>query len=245
MCRLMGYVSPKETTVAEITGANFDQFAQLSTVHKDGWGIATLDSHKASALIQEPISAITSTTFADSAANLESDGALLHFRWATPGLAINDGNTHPFSFEGYSFIHNGAITPPESLDPFIDSDLGDLRRGDTDSERYFYLLISNIRKSGLVAGVIEGVRQIRTHCTFSSLNAMILTPDHYLVICEHDNSRIPSQFGPDYYELFFRNDKNGVLVASSGWDQHDWTSLSNHRLLVVNRETFDVEITEI
>jgi predicted glutamine amidotransferase len=245
MCRLMGYVSPNATTLQEISGPNFSQFTKLSAIHNDGWGIVTFNEDQHSSVILEPSPAIESPKFLESAANLKSDGALLHFRWATAGLEINEENTHPFTNGNLSFIHNGGIMPKESLDRFIDPDLLPLRRGDTDSERYFEVLISQIRKVGLVQGVLNGVRQIRENCVFSSLNAMILTPTHYLVICEHDNSKIPGDFAPDYYELSFRQDAQGVLVASSGWDQKEWSLLPNHRLLIVNRENLDIQIREI
>ncbi|MEI6867438.1 MAG: class II glutamine amidotransferase [Actinomycetes bacterium] len=245
MCRLMGYVSPAETTLSEISGPNFEQFAALSSVHNDGWGIAAINGDHPTTVVLEPTPAIDSPKFLDSAKSLKSDGALLHFRWATAGLEVVEENTHPFSYKDLSFIHNGGIMPKETLDPFIDVDLFGELRGGTDSERYFYLLLSRVRTAGLVAGVLDGVRQIRENCTFSSLNAMLLTPKYYLVISEHNNAKIPGDFPPDYYELAYRADDRGVLVASSGWDQHEWKELPNHRLLVINRETLDLEIVEI
>jgi len=245
MCRLMGYVTTKETTFSRITGPTFAEFAELSSIHNDGWGIATIDTLRRSSTIVEPTAAKNSPTFLSSAENLESDGALLHFRWATKGLEVRQENTHPFTFGEFSFIHNGGVMPPESLDSFIEADLLDQLRGTTDSERYFYLLISQIRNLGLVEGVMAGVRLIREKCVYSSLNAMILTPKQYLVVSEHDNSKIPGQFADDYYELFYRRDEKGILVASSGWDQSTWVEIPNHRLLVINRETMDLEIHEI
>lgn len=245
MCRLMGYVAAEETTFSRITGPAFAEFAELSAIHNDGWGIAAIDTHRDRSTIVEPTAAKNSPSFTSSAENLQSDGALLHFRWATKGLEVKEENTHPFTFGEFSFIHNGGVMPPESLDPFIDTELLANLRGTTDSERYFYLLITQINKLGLVEGVLEGVRLIREKCVFSSLNAMILTPKQYLVISEHDNTKIPSQFEGDYYELFYRRDEHGILVASSGWDQSSWTALPNHRLLVINRETMDLEIQEI
>ena len=245
MCRLMGYVSPQATTLAEISGPNFAQFAALSAVHNDGWGIATNNGTDHAMVILEPSPAIDSPKFLDSAEHLKSDAALLHFRWATAGLDVKEENTHPFTYGEYSFIHNGGVTPKESLDQFIDDDLADLRKGDTDSERYFQVVISHIREEGLISGVINSIRQIREKCSFSSLNAMLLTPKYYLVVSEHDNSRIPGDFPADYYELFYRQDSNGVLVASSGWNQDGWKSLPNHRLLVVDRTSLEVSVLEI
>ena len=245
MCRLMGYVAPEETTLSEISGPNFAQFAALSAIHNDGWGIATNSGANHSTVIVEPSPAIDSAKFLDSAEHLKSDAALLHFRWATAGLEVKEENTHPFTYGEYSFIHNGGVMPKEALDQFIDDDLFTLLKGDTDSERYFYAVVSHIREEGVIQGVINSIRQIRSNCAFSSLNSMILTPKYYLVVSEHDNSKIPGDFPGDYYELFYRQDSHGVLVASSGWNQDGWQLVPNHRLLVVDRTTLEVSLLEI
>ena len=247
MCRLMGYVSGSATTFSVIGGKNFPQFSALSALHNDGWGIAIVGEEEVTSVILEPTPAVDSPKFLESSTTLQADAALLHFRWATTGLAVSEENTHPFSYQQYSFIHNGGISPKESVDPFVDGDLFSQRRGDTDSERYFLALVSHIRKVGLIEGTLEGVREIRNSCNFSSLNAMLLTPKYYLVICEHNNTKIPGAFENDldYFELNYRQDERGIVVASSGWDQSDWATLANHRLLVVNRITLEVEILEI
>ena len=218
----MGYAAPVETTLSEISGPNFAQFAALSAIHNDGWGIATNSGANHSTVIVEPSPAIDSAKFLDSAEHLKSDAALLHFRWATAGLEVKEENTHPFTYGEYSFIHNGGVMPKEALDQFIDDDL-----------------------FALLKGVINSIRQIRSNCAFSSLNSMILTPKYYLVVSEHDNSKIPGDFPGDYYELFYRQDSHGVLVASSGWNQDGWQLVPNHRLLVVDRTTLEVSLLEI
>jgi len=238
----MGYVASEATTLAEIAGANFIEFTELSTKHGDGWGIATQDCNTGATLLLEPTRAKESGKYSQATSKLKSSAALLHLRWATLGLAINEGNTHPFTFGDISFIHNGGIMPPQSLDSFIDPKFMLDRRGDTDSERYFLVLISEIQSYGLVQGVLSGVRKIRDNCKFSSINSILLTPDKMIVICEFDGSRIPDGEGEDYYELFYRNDDKGVLIASSGWNQTGWNNLPNHQLMVVDRKTREIEI---
>jgi len=242
MCRLMGYVAGGATTLADIAGPNFTQFTDLSQKHGDGWGIATADGSKSPTLLIEPSRARESEKFADAAKNLQSNAALLHLRWATLGLAVSEGNTHPFVQGDISFIHNGGIMPPASLDPMIAPEFIGKARGDTDSERYFYVLLSEIAKSNLTDGVLSGVRKIRDNCKFSSINAMLLTPTKLIIICEHNNDRIPDDETDDYYELYYRKDEKGVLVASSGWDQANWKELPNHNVLIVDRESQEMEI---
>jgi predicted glutamine amidotransferase len=242
MCRLLGFVSTQEHSIAEIAGADFKTFSALSEKHGDGWGVASIDNHNHTNLVVEPTRAKDSSKFADVTTNLKSDGALLHLRWATQGLQINEGNSHPFTFGDISFMHNGDIKPAASLDQYVDPELKSAMRGDTDSERYFYSIISASKKSDLIQGTLDAVRNIKNNLSYSSINAMILTPEKYLVVCEHNNDRIPAGEGPDYYELFYRKDEKGLLVSSTGWNQTGWTLIPNHTLAVIDRNNLGVEL---
>jgi predicted glutamine amidotransferase len=244
MCRLMGYVSPREMTVSAIAGEDFDQFSALSAKHGDGWGYAKVNSAADRSLTVEVARAKESEKYLELTKNLQSTGGLLHLRWATLNLAVTEGNTHPFTHGDFSFIHNGSIKPPESLDRFIDVKYLEKLRGATDSERYFYLLLSFIDQLGIHEGIHQGVKTITEHCDFSSLNAMIMTPDLYITISEHNYSRIPEGEGPEYYDLFYRKDADGVLVASSGWNQPGWQQIPNHHYLEVDRTNFETKLTK-
>ena len=245
MCRLLGFVSNDEHTISEIAGANFETFSALSAKHGDGWGVASIDNHSHTNLIVEPTRAKESAKFAEVTSSLKSDGALLHLRWATQGLQVNEGNSHPFTFGDISFMHNGDIKPAKSLDPYVDPELKNAMRGDTDSERYFYSIISASKKSNLIEGALEAVRKIREKLFYSSINAMLLTPDKYIVISEHNNDRIPEGEGPDYYELYYRKDAKGILVSSTGWDQSGWTLIPNHSMVVIDRKSLGVEVISL
>lgn len=242
MCRLMGYVSQKDYSLSEFAGPHFEDFAALSSRHCDGWGVVELEAGTTQpTLVVEPTQASTSEKFKKIAVDTKSNGSLLHLRWATSGLSVKEGNTHPFTHGEISFIHNGGVMPSNSMDAFIDADLFEGMRGDTDSERYFATIITEVRKLGLVDGIVAAVRLIREKCDFSSLNAMILTPHQMIIVNEHNFKRIPAGETEEYYDLYYRKDADGVLVASSGWDQTGWTMIDNHRALVIDRVTFDIE----
>jgi len=245
MCRLMGFVSDHSETISDIAGPAFEQFTALSAKHGDGWGISAIDSEKDPTLILEPGRAKESPLFAETSRSLQSDGALLHLRWATLGLAISEGNTHPFTFEDMSFIHNGSINPPSSLDKFIDADLIPRGRGETDSEKYFFAIVTKVRALGLREGIASAVRVIAAQDNYSSINAMLLTPEYFFTICEHNDAKIPDDEGPGYYDLAYRADSQGIIAASSGWDQAGWTNIPNHQILVVNRATLSTDLIAI
>ena len=119
MCRLLGYSSQTPTTFGEVVGENFNQFVKLADDHCDGWGIATSEGNGAD-LYKEPVAATKSANFKEQLESHKSSSALLHLRWATAGMAINENNTHPFTYQDISFIHNGSFTPFVCLDPLIE-----------------------------------------------------------------------------------------------------------------------------
>jgi predicted glutamine amidotransferase len=241
----MGFVSTEEKTLVEAAGAQFTEFAALSARHGDGWGIATCNQESHPSLLVEPTRAKESEAFDKASHNLKSNGALLHLRWATGNLAVNAGNTHPFTYGEYSFMHNGALIPPEAIDGFVEPKFDAIRRGETDSESYFYLIVTEIEKHGVTRGIRSAVEIIRKNAVYSSINCMFLTPTEFYIVNEHNDERIPHGELPGYYDLFYRTEGNEVLVASSGWTQEGWSELPNHNIMKVDRKTLAIEISAL
>lgn len=243
MCRLLGFASDQKTNFQSLLGDTFQEFVDLSKIHCDGWGVAHQDhDQKVAKMHREPEMASKSLNFQDEISHLATDGALLHLRWATAGLSVKEENTHPFIYQNISFIHNGSIKPSNTLDNEIDPSLLALCKGETDSERYFYYLITQINSLGFINGIIAGVNFIRKNKEYSSINAMIMNEDYYVVISEYDSTKIPSIFTEDYYELRFKMGEHGIIVGSSGWNQSGWKLIPNHSALIYNRNNFELEI---
>jgi predicted glutamine amidotransferase len=243
MCRLLGYVSLRPESFAQAVGEKLPEFISLSSVHCDGWGVATFDHDTLdSQLTRAPEIAQSSQSFKETISETKTDGALLHLRWATSGIPVSENNTHPFISHGFSFIHNGAIYPVTALDDSISQKFKSEIKGDTDSERYFYFILSQIEKHGLVEGVINAVHEIKNKYDFSSINAMLMTESHFITICEHDPARKPSWAVEGYYDLFYKFNEGDLVVASSGWDQAGWKNLPNHHVLVVDRATLNQQV---
>ena len=244
MCRLLGTVSRTPVTLDEVLGERRADFLALAHQHGDGWGHAWagrdgLDVRKG------PDSALVSAELAALAAGQASEAALTHLRWATLGLPVRPANSHPFSADGLAFAHNGSISPPEALDTLVDPELVALRRGDTDSERYFLAVLSRVRRGAtpaeaLVATVCDVlVSGARVH----SLNCLLLTPDALLAVCCYDAA---GDEDPDYYPLLYRGDGGTVVVSSTGWtDNAGWSVLGNGQMLVVERGSLHTSVLPV
>ena len=242
----MGYVSPNKTSFPALVGDEFSDFVALSSVHCDGWGLSTMNQSGSHIFVDKEVEAAAeSTTFDATVAKNIADGALLHLRWATKGIPISENNTHPFFYGDYSFIHNGSIFPPDVIAPFIDPKFKSLIVGESDSERYFYLVMTEIEKLGLVAGVKSALAIIKEHGDTTSLNCMLMNRDYFLTVSEHNTARKPDWAADDYYEIKYLPTPQGVLFASSGWNQPGWTTLDNHHAALVNRSSFEIEVIAI
>jgi predicted glutamine amidotransferase len=259
MCRLLGYCSRDAVSVAELLGTEgFRDFTSLSDLHGDGWGMAWYAGSKPAAW-KSAGRASTEREYDKLAWQPLGDLGLVHLRWATPGLAVTDANTHPFRYGAYTFAHNGAIHPQDRLSELLPPEWERQLAGSTDSERYFLHLMSRLaaRDGDMVAALTDTTADISQRFTASSLNAIVLAPDALYAISLHDRSMIPveelRQLGradhPEevaaYFDLAYRVTGDAVLVASSGWPMPGWTPLPSGNVLVTDRRTLTTTVLPI
>lgn len=110
MCRLLAYVhSGSVLSMRESLGdLVLDEFQKLALVHRDGWGIVRTSSNSLSAYISTSPASSDVTMF--NALTMQPiDSAILHERWASPGIGLLLDNQQPFVFKGVAFAHNGTI----------------------------------------------------------------------------------------------------------------------------------------
>ncbi|MBO0802676.1 MAG: class II glutamine amidotransferase [Nocardiopsaceae bacterium] len=259
MCRLLGYCSRDAASVGEILGEEgFRAFTGLSGLHGDGWGMAWYAGSRPASW-KSADRAGREPEYDKLAWQPLGDLGLLHLRWATPGLAVSDANTHPFRYGDCAFAHNGAIYPQDKLGEMLPPEWERRLAGDTDSERYFLHLMSRIAATGgdLPAAVADTTADIAQRFTASSLNAILLTPGAMAAISFHDRSMVPAdllrQLGhadrPEevaaYFDLAYRVTPDAVLVASSGWPMPGWTPLPSGHVLITDRRTLATSVLPI
>mgnify|MGYP000073527129 FL=1 len=240
MCRLLAFTSRERRTFYDVVGSDFEKFVALSAEHKDGWGIGYEGE-----VIKDINPAKESELLTLTGKNLETEGALFHLRLASKGITINIDNNHPFTYGTTTFMHNGTIRPSDAAEEFISEKYKALITGTTDSERFFYALLSQVDELGLVEGVRNIVNLVRSKADYSALNIMVQTPDTLIAVCEFNESNQSEWSGPDHYELRFIQREADFLIASTGWGNADWQHLENHHMLVVNRSTLEHSISSL
>ena len=153
MCRLFGFRAEINTTVHKSLTEAENSLSQQSSRHPDGWGVAyyvdnyphilrSLDSARTDSLFKNISGAVTTNTF------------LAHLRTATCGT-VHMLNTHPFQFGPWVFAHNGNIKEFEELRPKLESYIHPVLRrylfGKTDSEIIFLMLLSELKRQGILS----------------------------------------------------------------------------------------------
>jgi predicted glutamine amidotransferase len=143
-----------------------------------------------------------------------------------------------------AFHHNGSVNPPESLDSLIPAEFAALRKGTTDSERYFLAFLAAANDGDPATALERTATRVSRQCEFSSLNAMTITPDQLQVVNLFDPKAEALEGEPEYYRIGYRVQAGSVVVASSGWGS-GWSYLENGELLTVDRATCEVHIRRL
>ncbi len=150
MCRLFGFRSNLATPVHRSLLSEQNSLRVQSHEHKDGWGIASYPgelpevAHGLGAAHGDP-------EFERVSSLLSSRTVLAHVRLASVGR-VHKLNAHPFVHGRWAFAHNGTVRDfaahREELESAIARDLRAQLQGETDSERCFYLFLTQLRENG-------------------------------------------------------------------------------------------------
>jgi len=175
MCRLFGMTAEKAVQATFWLLDAPDSLLAQSHHNADGTGIGYFDEAGEPHVEKQPIAAFEDRRFASEARTIRSRTVVAHVRHATTGK-LTKANTHPFSQQDRLFAHNGVI---EDL-PKLEQRLGEARAlvaGESDSERYFALITSEIdRHNGDVgAGIRAAVTWIAGSLPIVSINFVLIT----------------------------------------------------------------------
>jgi glutamine amidotransferase len=242
MCRLFAYVAPESRSAAhELGEAGLSSLESLARLHGDGWGWSGVAAPGTTPETSKSWRSAAEDPEFRTVLSSPARSAMVHLRWATTGLPVEQCNAHPFQVDGLSFEHNGSIKPLHALRALLPQRLRDDVEGATDSELYFALIRERVDLGVPVAEAACAVAsRLRAEFPTSSLNAMLLDGDHLVVI--HASARsalpdddleeiaamtgLPDEHLEDYFALRWHRDGDGtVLVGSTGVAGPDWATL--------------------
>lgn len=202
MCRLFGFRSILQSGVhRSLVGAD-NALAVQSNEHPDGWGVAYYLADVPH-LIKGASAAVEDSIFRRVSGVVASETVVAHIRKATTG-PIDLLNSHPFQHGPWVFAHNGQIRDFERhRDALLEWVHPTLRRyilGTTDSEVFFYLVLSRLRRRHdlyrrgaelhlMAAALGEAISMVREICDAAplpdgerpSMLTALLTDGHSMV----------------------------------------------------------------
>ncbi|MEO6703597.1 MAG: class II glutamine amidotransferase [Jatrophihabitantaceae bacterium] len=237
MCRLLGVASRCPDPIPNLLADDLLAFTELSGVHCDGWGLAYWNAADDLVSAKHPEPARGSERFQRAVSRATTDIALLHLRKASANMANSMANTHPFVAGSVAFAHNGYLSPLTELDELVRQSGARPSSGGTDSERYFQLVLAELRRAGPVEALHRAANRIEQVTDALSLNCLLLTHDALFAMARYDEKLILADGGEvNSYVLRYRDDSETVVVASAGWAQPEpWQALANHQILQVRR----------
>lgn len=229
MCRLFGLISESDVDIRYWMLDAVRPFVGFSNVHCHGWGIGWYENG-AARVEKEPVPALASQKFNQTAKSARSHLFVCHLRKATHGEQTHC-NSQPFHSGNWVFAHNGTLGRRYLISKLTRA--GRSIEGQTDSEVYFHWLLQNLEKNG-VEGLRVAIDEVRRR-KFTALN-FILSDSHTLYAYweKSPSAKVPN---PDYYQLYYSEitePERAVVVCSERLDDKEWLRIPHRSLLIVS-----------
>lgn len=197
------------------------------TVNADGFGLGWYDEREEPGLYHEILPAWSDCNLKSLARHIKSGLFFAHVR-ASTGASTARSNCHPFSYNEWLFMHNGQVGQYDELrwqiERCIPEELYGHRRGGTDSEAIFLMMVAN----GL-----ERDPKIAIETTLNQILDMMHTkgikdPLRFTSILSHGSKMWAVRFSSDEHapSLYYKRFAEHVVVGSEpldlsgdGWEQ--------------------------
>lgn len=237
MCRLTAYIGPEiplENIVVKPRHSLVVQSREASesktTVNGDGFGLAWYQEQAEPGLYREVLPAWSDNNLSSLCRLLQSRLFLAHVRASTMSESVRI-NCHPFVFKQWSFMHNGQIGDFEGIKRSIEKSLSDelyqARKGTTDSEMLFLMLLNEGLEQDPYAAICTVIDKL-----IAASSAQNLQPFLRLTCVFSDGSNLfgfryaTDQFSPTLY-VSKTLDNGGICLASEPLegDVHNWEAV--------------------
>lgn len=226
MCRWLSYVGapiflesllfePDNSLIQQSLHANLG----AATTNGDGFGIGWYGDRNDPGLYREVLPAWNDSNLRNLSHQIRSGFFLAHVR-ASTGTDTSRVNCHPFRHGKWLFMHNGQIGEygmiRRALELLIPEEVYPYRRGNTDSELFFYLLF----RHGLERDPIEAMRRSVADVKEAMQTGGVETP--FMLTCILADGarayavRYATEGEPP--SLFWRVRGDGLLVVSEPLD---------------------------
>ncbi len=185
--------------------------------HGDGWGVVYLVDNQLK--MKKSIVPYYEDPDVEKIKNIKSPLFILHARKKSDGKGlVRMENVHPFRYDNYIFCHNGTVDEDLSFEDKYTP------QGETDSERLFYYIISNINgemNENILSDKLNRVND------FSGMNS---------ILSDGKTSYIVNWYAkkPGYYTFKMLVNENFIIISSEilpGYGGDQWVKTNNHDII--------------
>ncbi|MDC0505964.1 class II glutamine amidotransferase [Candidatus Gracilibacteria bacterium] len=173
---------------------------------------------------------------------------MAHIRDASPAMPVTFTNTHPFSYEQFSCIHNGHVTDFKKIKRDIMRTLSDEVYeqvwGNTDSEHFFALFLE-LYKNSSTQDELDKISQCM-HDAIAKISELFkkhkLSGEFMFNVVISDGKRIVasryhSKGVQGLNTLYYTQDSDSVLIASEPLDNNDsWIEVDEDSILTIDTD---------
>ncbi len=136
-----------------------------------GWYVPEIDP---TPCVQRSVSpAWSNRNLQNLAAKTRASHLFAHVRAASPGMSVMEANVHPFAYDRFMWMHNGAVADFHKIQRGLRESLRDefysMITGTTDSEHAFALFLNNLHTAfgdatpeQMRLALVETIRQLNT-----------------------------------------------------------------------------------
>ena len=172
MCRFLFYIGPQIILSDLITEPSnslihqsFESHEREEPLNGDGFGVAWYvpDIRPEPGLFRSISPAWSNRNLLQLAHVTRSHCVLAHVRAASEGLSVAESNCHPFTYQNFSFMHNGSLARFRKLKRPLLAKLSntsfDMLQGTTDSEYLFAYFLDRFRDNAHITQPAQRIAQ--------------------------------------------------------------------------------------
>jgi glutamine amidotransferase len=246
MCRLSAYLGPEIPlqNIIVLPKHSLLEQSQAATeaklaVNGDGFGVAWYKDGELPGQYRDVLPAWSDGNLTSLCRMISSSLFLAHVRASTSGETARV-NCHPFTLGKWSFMHNGNVATINKIRRTAEATLPDnlyfAKKGTTDSELIFLLLLSN----GLDIDPINAVRKTLQLCNENLNN--VSGPNRF--VCVFSNGEDIYAFrhssdgkSPSLY-VCETLDNHGISLSSEPLDDdgYNWQSVPDNSFVTVSQK---------
>jgi predicted glutamine amidotransferase len=197
--------------------------------HDDGWGISFLDNDQ-QWVVHKSTLPIFEDPDVEQFRDIITNAVVLHVRKKI-GSEKDLKNTHPFTVdspEPVVFCHNGYVEEEIQYAEKFQA------KGETDSEKLFYSILTDMHGSNAVGAVRKNFKRYRK---LKGTNIILASKNHTVVAVRRN------QF-PEYYQMQIGQTEEQVIISSEALitlPRLAWAPVAQGEILRITNNTQEIE----